>query len=222
MITTTGLIRYCESMFASNAKYIWGADGEIITTELIDKLKKTYGASNYKNLNMKELEGLPGSDCSGLLTRPSGRNTTARQHYNLCNEKGPIKNLPKDRVCLVFREEKKDIVHVGVYLGDGRVCEMYNDCELHKLETSKWSYYGIPNWIDYSDEKLPYPEVPFIVKTNAGVPIFTDSTGKKVAQVLPKVNKYTIVEIDPKTRFGKFKSGAGWLDLKQEKNYTIC
>ena len=41
------IISYFENLYQNNAVYLWGANGEIITKELCDRLFRSYGSSSY-------------------------------------------------------------------------------------------------------------------------------------------------------------------------------
>lgn len=223
MITDVGFIRYCEYIYKAAPIYTWGADGEVITKELIDTLKKKFPNGDYSNIDLSKHEGKMGMDCSGAYTKLSGMNITSRMYYDKCIKKGPVSEMNMDIPQLVFRgNSPKTIGHVGAYLGDGRVFEMYNDCELHEFKKSKWNYYGIPDWIEYTKKKeTGFPDVPFIIKLKEkDLPLYATPSYATITRFLPDINKYTIVEV--KNGFGKFKSGAGWFDLNRSYTYEIC
>ena len=134
------------------AIYVWGANGEIITEELINRLYKTYGSSTYNkayyDAKLKEGKGKIGADCSGSIFPLSKKDNTARGYYNGCKIKGVFKNMPKDTCCLVFNA---NFTHVGAYLGNGVTIEMMSsqkNCVKQTLSTTRWAYYGIPDWLD--------------------------------------------------------------------------
>lgn len=157
------VISYFENLYANKAIYLWGANGEIITQQLCDKLFKTYGSSTYNKqyYDNKLKEGLNkiGADCSGAMCLVSGFDTTAQGYYNKCNTKGNISSIPKDTPCLVFKGKSTSAInHIGFYLGNDYVVEMKSskdNCVRGKLSTGNWKWYGIPNWIDYSSVITP-------------------------------------------------------------------
>lgn len=153
MISAKGVKRYCNSMYAAGAVYLWGADGQIVTKELIETLKKRFGADYYKDVDLATVEGRIGADCSGFLTALSGIDTTAAGYYEKCKVKGKAADLPANKVCLLFRQEKENIVHVAVYTGDGRLTEMWDGCEQREFKPSQWTFYGISDWIEQKEEK---------------------------------------------------------------------
>lgn len=166
------VVSYFENLYANKAIYLWGANGEVITKELCDKLFKTYGSSTYNKqyYDNKFKEGARhiGADCSGAMCPVSGFDTTAQGYYNKCSTKGSITSIPKDTACLVFKGKSTSAInHIGFYLGNGYVqtIEMKSskdNCVKSKLETGGWKWYGIPNWIDYSS--APQNNISSLVK----------------------------------------------------------
>lgn len=152
------VISYFENLYKNKAIYLWGANGELITRELCDKLFKTYGSSTYNRQyydnKFKEGSGRIGADCSGAMCPVSGFDTTAQGYYNKCSTKGNITSIPKDTPCLVFKGKSTSAInHIGFYLGNDYVVEMKSskdNCVKDKLSTGNWKWYGIPNWIEYS------------------------------------------------------------------------
>lgn len=156
MISAEGVKRYCAAIHKAGAVYMWGADVEVITEELIEEKKARFGTKHYQMLNLCDVEGKLGADCSGFLTPISGVDWTAASYYKMCEKKGKAADIPADKVCLLFRQEDGNIVHVAVYTGDGKLYEMWDGCEHREFKPSQWTYYGIPAWIEpqYTKKKL--------------------------------------------------------------------
>ncbi|WMC93166.1 GH25 family lysozyme [Kineothrix sp. MB12-C1] len=152
------IIQHFENLYKNKAIYLWGANAEIITPALCDKLHKTYGNSTYNKTyyenKLKEGLGRIGADCSGALFPVSGFDTTAQNYYSKCYEKGVISSLPRNKACLVFKGSSASAInHVGFYCGNGHVIEMKSskdNCVKATLDGNGWKWYGIPTWIDYS------------------------------------------------------------------------
>lgn len=153
------VISYFENLYKGKAIYLWGANSEVITKELCDKLYKNYGSSKYDKVyydnKLKEGEGKIGADCSGSMCPMSGFDTTAQGYYDKCLTKGSVASIDKDKPCLVFKGNSTSTInHIGFYLGNGYVIEMKSskdNCVKDKLEGKGWKYFGIPAWIDYSN-----------------------------------------------------------------------
>ena len=153
-VSAEGVKRYCDTLHKSGAVYLWGADVEIITADLLKRLRERFGTGRYSTVSLERVEGRIGADCSGMLYPLSGADNTAAGYYKTCIKKGAISKIPKDKVCLIFRKEGDSIVHVAVYTGDGMLYEMWNGCEHRKFIESQWTYYGIPEWIEQPDKVL--------------------------------------------------------------------
>ena len=81
------------------------------------------------------------------ITLVSGANSQWNQ--TAWAEKGPLSNMPKQMLCLVYRwdEDKKRMGHVGIYLGDGTVVHAkgHDYGVVHQELSSKdFTHYGIP------------------------------------------------------------------------------
>ena len=155
---TKEVISYFEDLYKNGAIYLWGANGQVITKELCDKLYATYGTSTYNktyyNNKLKEGQGKIGADCSGAMYAMSGFDTTAQGYYDKCNTKGTISGINKSKPCLVFRKSGSKMNHIGFYCGNGYTIEMQSsktNCVKKSLSSGTWTHYGIPSWIDYSD-----------------------------------------------------------------------
>ena len=148
MISAEGVKRYCAAIHKAGAVYMWGADVEVITEELIEEKKKRFGTKHYKDIVLCNVEGKLGADCSGFLTPISGVNWTAENYYKACSVQGKAADIPADKVCLLFRVEDGKVVHMAVYTGDGKLYEMWDGCERKEFKPSKWNYYGLPEWIE--------------------------------------------------------------------------
>lgn len=209
MVTVNALLNYCRSLYKSGAMYLWGADGQVGSEYLLDSLIKRFGANNYKNVSLPDIEGKFCMDCSGMLTPITGTDMTASAYYQKCSEKGKAADIPSDKVCLIFRQESGRIVHVAVYMGDGRLCEMWDRCDIRDFKASQWTYYGFPDWLEKQDGTFD-PFIITVLKDN--VPYISEpSFNAKINGYLQKGYKYTIVEEND--GYGRLKSGAGWVML---------
>lgn len=154
MISAAGFKTYLMGVYRATAIYVWGADCEIGTEELLKKKIEQFGAEHYRELSKSRVEGMICADCSGLFTPISGRNMTAQNYYDQCKYTGPAGELPKDKMCLLFRKQSGRIVHVAGYTGDGYLVEMWDGCERRKFKASEWTYYGFPTWLEEQSDNL--------------------------------------------------------------------
>ena len=161
MITQKQFKDHYQNLYNKKAIYVWGANGETITKNLIDRLYRTFGSKTYDKKyydnKLKEGDGKIGADCSGSIYPLSKKDNTAKGYYNACSKKGSINALPSGTACLIFN---KDFTHVGAYMGDGTTIEMMNskdNCVKQTLRKSRWAYYGIPDWLEVPAPTAPKP-----------------------------------------------------------------
>ena len=85
--------------------------------------------------------------------------------------RGPISEMPRDKVCIVFTGNSTTKEHTGIYLGDGSTVECSSGVQYFSPMKAKWKYYAIPHGL-YSDIPTPTPtptEKPTLRKGNTGV-----------------------------------------------------
>lgn len=152
MVTQQQFKNHYNNLYNSGAIYVWGANGETITKELVDRLYNTYGSKTYTrayyDAKLAEGKGKIGADCSGSIYPLSKADNSAKGYYTLCKTKGKIANLPTGTACLVFNA---NFTHVGAYMGDGTTIEMRSskmNVYKEKFNKSRWAYYGIPTWLE--------------------------------------------------------------------------
>lgn len=211
MVTQQQFKDHYRHLLSSGAIYLWGANGEIITKELVDRLYRSYGSSTYNRAyydnKLKEGAGRIGADCSGSIYPLSKADNTARGYYNICKVKGSIKNLPKGTACLVFNAK---FTHVGAYMGDGTTIEMRSSAMnvyTEKFKESRWAYYGIPVWLDTSNKSTSTS------KPSTSKPTASSNKTKGVVEYIQKwLNSHYgigLVEdgkVGPKTKAGLVKA----------------
>ena len=136
--------------------YAYGTSGERLTKKLFQELKHRHGKNFKKSTKqwiMKECY-----DCSGLVMRALQKvgiklphNAKEAWNSNSWKEKGDIKNIPKDKLCIVYRKGSDGMEHTGIYLGNGKVIEA-KGADFGVVETSlkegHWTNFGVPNGLD--------------------------------------------------------------------------
>ncbi len=148
--------------------YVWAGNGEIL-----DKMEKPIAWIERRETSEKEakraialyekrladgMTDIRAFDCSGLVywvLKTMGLqkdDVSSRGLYNLC-EKIKEKDLrPGD---LVFHHDGKQIVHVGVYVFDGKQIECKGrdvGVVLNKRRSGYWNFFG--RWKDFKDESV--------------------------------------------------------------------
>lgn len=209
-VTQKELKQHFLNLGNKGAIYVWGANSQIITAELMDKLYKTFGSKTYDKAyydnKLKEGKGKIGADCSGSIYPVSGYDTTAANYYKRCKSKGAIGSIPINKVCLVFKTNSSgSINHVGCYTGDGYVSEMASsksNYQRKKLDGNGWDLWGMPDFV--SD--------PNTVMTNSSTTNNVQTTAKVSDTKMPQIKKgskgkavkvwQVIVGADPDGEFG--------------------
>ena len=87
--------------------------------------------------------------------------------------RGPISEMPRDRVCCVFTGSEKTKAHTGIYLGDGSTVECSSNVQYFPQMKSKWKWYAIPAGLYEGDIPTPTPapgkEKPTLRRGSSGV-----------------------------------------------------
>lgn len=154
MISAKGFVEYLETIFRATAIYFWGGNVEIGTKELLELKKKLYGKEHYTKLTAEKIEGRLCADCSGLFAPISGYDDTAHGYYEKCVEKGRIGQIPRNKKCLLFREQNGRMVHMAGYEGNSYLVEMWDGCEKREFKESEWTHFGFPAWLEAQVDEL--------------------------------------------------------------------
>lgn len=154
MISANGFVAFLDSVHRAGGVYVWGGNLEFGTKELLELKKKTYGKEHYTDLTVEMIEGRLCADCSGLFAPISGYDDTAHGYYEKCAEKGRIGQIPRNKKCLLFREQNGKKVHMAGYLGNGYLVEMWDGCEKREFKKSEWTHFGFPAWLEAQVDEL--------------------------------------------------------------------
>lgn len=141
--TNIGLVSYCRAQAAENRPYWYGTYGNIATPSLETRLRGQWWTASmwskkmYNNANTQY--GLKVHDCIGLIKGymwSPGPDEAAKPNLSVYPDvnaegayiHGTIKSddmskMPDVPGLAVFRKEGGKIVHVGVYVGDGKSIE---------------------------------------------------------------------------------------------------
>lgn len=152
--------------------YVWGFNTvTIINKETIDKAYKDYHSATYDRTyydkKLKEGNGKPGSDCSGMHCALSGHDTTAQGYYDEVKDdrKGTIDTLPLHSCVLLFRgKSASSIKHTGIYLANGQCIHMKSskeNCVYESADKHGWTHWAYAPWIDYD---IPMTDKPIITR----------------------------------------------------------
>lgn len=114
------------------------------------------------------------------LTLPSG--ATSQWVTGNWADEGLVANMPRDEVCMVYRQADGKMQHTGVYTGDGMVVDARGHAYgvvQNKLEAYAWTHYAILPGMDGEIGEDPGPVVPEITfrptlrKNDAGNAVMT-------------------------------------------------
>lgn len=163
---------YFEALFLKGAIYVWRFNGEYITQanitkhyheEYYDTRLPQYSEGYYIN-KLKANEGKIGADCSGAFYPLSGVDRTAQGYYDDCVSKGGIATIDKTKSCMVFKGTPTTIFHIGFYNHEtGCTIEMASsdlNCQKKALELGGWTQWGIPSFVESSEEETKKEEEP--------------------------------------------------------------
>ncbi len=146
------MVKYALSQVGCG--YVYGATGWVCSPE-----RRAMQAAQYprqaKNIQTvcAKWDGKRCFDCAqltrlsaaaGSVTLPSG--ATSQWQRGALSEKGVIKDMPRNRVCLVFiAQGENKMRHVGLYLGDGTVIHAKNSASgvVHEtISKTRWTHYA--------------------------------------------------------------------------------
>lgn len=64
--------------------------------------------------------------------------------------KGPISQMPKDKVCVVFMwdSKKQNMSHTGLHIGNGDIVHCSGEVKRGRYDDRGWTHYAIPNGME--------------------------------------------------------------------------
>lgn len=181
--TGTGLAAYARAQLGK--PYWWGTFGQTASAALLAQKRAQYPES-YRGSQYEAQFGQRVHDCVGLIkgyrwsetpnslpAYVASQDVAVGGLYCQCSRQGPLSTIPdKPGVCVFMAR----LGHVGVYIGGGKVVEAMGQ-DYGVVETDLWSrgwaYWGMPDWIDYSDQAEPAPAEPEQVQKPEPAPAVT-------------------------------------------------
>ena len=170
MKTGQGLAEYAIAQLGR--PYWWGCFGQRADGALYAQKKKQY-PGYYTAADFPSQYGQKVHDCVGLIKgylwcdsadgEPKycgAQDVAVDGLYRKCSRKGSITTLPETPGVCVFMA---NMGHVGVYIGNGEVVEAMGHAYgvvKTKVAGRGWSYWGMPEWIDYGAEKPSQSDAP--------------------------------------------------------------
>lgn len=116
--------------------------------------------------------------------------------------KGPISEMPMDKVCCVFKQDGKKMSHTGLHIGGGQIIHCSGEVKRGKTTDRGWTHYAIPNGLDGD---IPVPPTP------SGKPtIRKGSTGEYVVECQNDLLKlgYSLAPYGADGKFGAVTESA--------------
>lgn len=102
--------------------------------------------------------------------------------------KGPISEMPRDRICCVFTGTDRTKEHVGIYLGDWSTVECSRGVQYFSPMKSKWKYYAIPaglyDALPAGQGQTEQTETPAEKQADAGKPTLRQGSKGEFVQLL--------------------------------------
>jgi len=176
--TKSEIVRYTAEL-CIGWPYVWGALGEECTVAKREYyMNRSAIGEGDRNLIRKRCQVLNGSAgaCNGCKYFPNGQRTrifdcrgftrwllqqvgltlngagaTSQWNDNSnWSKKGDIKDMPRDKVCCVFKNVGEKMEHTGMYVGNGVIIH----CSVEVKESTpedkswNWTHYAIPAGID--------------------------------------------------------------------------
>ena len=95
--------------------------------------------------------------------------------------KGPISQMPKDQVCVVFMWDNanKNMSHTGLHIGNGDIVHCSGEVKYGRYTDRGWTHYAIPVGLEGSVTPMPIPVTRPMIKSG--------STGEYVIEAQKKL-----------------------------------
>ena len=79
----------------------------------------------------------------------AGAGATSQYNDNAnWSEKGLIADMPRDVVCIVFKDVKGTKEHTGIHIGNGQIIHCSNGVQTGKITDKGWTHYALVNGFD--------------------------------------------------------------------------
>lgn len=180
MIKASALVEKFKQALSEKWGYIWGTAGipwtQARQTQKVNYMITKYGAKWQKNADAKadnyyntalygsKWIGHTVADCSGLFAWAFKQLGGAIAHGSnsiydrYCSKKGKITDAVRKSMLpgtAVFVDHSGNKSHIGLFIGNNTVIEAASTqagvCT-SKLNTSKWTYYGLLKGVEYPEE----------------------------------------------------------------------
>lgn len=161
------LVKWAQMAYDNKWGYVWGSHGNVLTTNELKRLEKTFGShvTDKEEYIKSHWLGRRTSDCVGLIKgygwydETSGtikygtngmKDVTADGMFDAAVEKGPISTMPDIPGIAVWHQG-----HIGVYIGNGYVihaANTYDGVIKTPITSSGWTHWLKVPYINYIEE----------------------------------------------------------------------
>lgn len=148
--TAKGLVEYAKKSMCTAHVYLWDANGEYITNELLDRLSAMHEWYTPERIAARRMlvgHNVRGWDCIGLIKSyvwgdyHQGNTALYTPESDFCTRtlieqklvKGDIATLPERPGLVLWKKG-----HVGIYIGNGNVIE----CTIRNVKTNRADLLG--------------------------------------------------------------------------------
>ena len=191
--------------------YCWGTYGQRMSESLLTQLVEKFGSSKIQpDKQRKKNMGKIVYDCAGLVAKAFNEigikpYTGATKTWNnlAFDKKGPISQMPRDKVTILYKGDGNEMSHTGIYIKNDRFVHA-KGTDYGVVEESwgacGWTHYGIPTGLYGSDEIGPDPtprKYPFKGKVvaNSGGSVNLRNKPSKSGNILKQVKLGEIVTV---------------------------
>lgn len=190
--------------------YVWGATGYTLTQSKLNELITQYPQYVSQSKNGKWL-GKQVFDCATFVRfalKEVGISVVsgASSQWKKTNweAKGTIDSLPKDKVCILYRESPSanPMQHTGIYLGDGNVMDARGSNSgvvYSTLGSYKWTHWAIPKGLYENLNLEPEEVLPVLsqakVIASSGSTVRMRSAASSAAGTLKNIKLGQIVDV---------------------------
>lgn len=150
-----------------NCGYVWGSSGQLLTEQ---KLKEFAKNPHVDENRARRWIGYHVYDCASLVVASfasagisivRGGATSSWTKTNWLT-KDTINSLPKDKVCVLFRQGEGRMQHTGIYIGNNLYIHAKGTdygVKLENLSNSRWTHWAMPRGLydDFQPQPTPVP-----------------------------------------------------------------
>lgn len=160
ILTSSDVVTKIRALLYADPVYIWGANGEVITPEMIQKLKDRFVSDKhtpeYYDEKLNNYRGKKAVDDVGMLNFLSGENLSVHEYIQKSSRVVPAVDINQNGVWVLCGVKRDGTPMVGIYLGNGNVVVTsegpgIRECIPDLTNPTKWNIGFIPHFLDTSN-----------------------------------------------------------------------